>query len=114
VVAKAGNETTITGVDDLRGHSVGVNLGSNFEQLLRDLPYADEIDIRTYESNIEQDTALGRVDVFVMAVSLRRRSSRKARCRLPLPGNRSARSATPCRFAKTKPASRCATGSMRR
>ena len=66
VVVKAGNETTITGVEDLRGKSVGVNLGSNFEQLLRDLPYADEIDIRTYESNIEQDTALGRIDAFVM------------------------------------------------
>ena len=48
------------------GKTVAVNLGSNFEELLRELPYADEIDIRTYESNIEQDTALGRVDAFVM------------------------------------------------
>ena len=66
VVVKAGNETEISGVDSLRGRTVAVNLGSNFEQLLRDLPFADEIDIRTYESNIEQDTALGRVDAFVM------------------------------------------------
>ena len=65
VVTKEGNDE-IEGVEDLRGKSVAVNLGSNFEQLLRDLPYADEIDIRTYESNIEQDTALGRVDAFVM------------------------------------------------
>ncbi|XKE46582.1 amino acid ABC transporter substrate-binding protein [Halomonas organivorans] len=65
VVVKAGNET-IEGVEDLRGKTVAVNLGSNYEQLLRELPYADEIDIRTYESNIEQDTALGRVDAFVM------------------------------------------------
>lgn len=65
VVTREGNEE-IEGVEDLRGKSVAVNLGSNFEQLLRDLPYADEIDIRTYESNIEQDTALGRVDAFVM------------------------------------------------
>ena len=65
VVTKEGNEE-IAGVEDLRGKTVAVNLGSNFEQLLRDLPYADEIDIRTYESNIEQDTALGRVDAFVM------------------------------------------------
>jgi putative amino-acid transport system substrate-binding protein len=65
VVVKEGNEE-IGGVEDLRGHTVAVNLGSNFEQLLRELPYADEIDIRTYESNIEQDTALGRVDAFVM------------------------------------------------
>jgi putative S-methylcysteine transport system substrate-binding protein len=65
VVTRKGNDA-IGGVDDLRGRTVAVNLGSNFEQLLRDLPYADEIDIRTYESNIEQDTALGRVDAFVM------------------------------------------------
>lgn len=66
VVVKAGNEDEIDGVEALRGRTVAVNLGSNFEQLLRDLPYADEIDIRTYESNLEQDTALGRVDAFVM------------------------------------------------
>ncbi|WP_043530226.1 amino acid ABC transporter substrate-binding protein [Litchfieldella xinjiangensis] len=65
VVVRQGNES-IEGVEDLRGKSVAVNLGSNYEQLLRELPYADEIDIRTYESNIEQDTALGRVDAFVM------------------------------------------------
>ncbi|SFU86045.1 amino acid ABC transporter substrate-binding protein [Halomonas korlensis] len=65
VVVREGNEE-IQGVEDLRGKTVAVNLGSNYEQLLRELPYADEIDIRTYESNIEQDTALGRVDAFVM------------------------------------------------
>jgi len=66
VVVRKGNEDEITGVDDLRGRTVAVNLGSNFEQLLRELPFAEEIDIRTYESNIERDTALGRVDAFVM------------------------------------------------
>lgn len=65
VVTKKGNDE-IEGVEDLRGKTVAVNLGSNFAQLLRDLPYADEIDIQTYEANIEQDTALGRVDAFVM------------------------------------------------
>ncbi|PYE83909.1 amino acid ABC transporter substrate-binding protein [Pseudoroseicyclus aestuarii] len=65
VVTREGNDE-IGGVEDLRGKTVAVNLGSNFEQLLRDLPFADEVDIRTYESNIEQDTALGRVDAFVM------------------------------------------------
>ncbi len=65
VVTKAGNEE-INGVEDLKGKTVAVNLGSNFEALLRDLPYAEEIDIKTYESNIERDTALGRVDAFVM------------------------------------------------
>ncbi|WBU62701.1 amino acid ABC transporter substrate-binding protein [Paracoccus aerodenitrificans] len=65
VVTREGNDE-IDGVDSLRGKTVAVNLGSNFEQLLRELPFADEINIRTYESNIEQDTALGRVDAFVM------------------------------------------------
>lgn len=65
VVVRAGNED-IQGVDDLSGRSVAVNLGSNYEQLLRELPNADEIEIRTYDSNIEQDVALGRVDAFVM------------------------------------------------
>lgn len=65
VVVRAGNDT-IEGVEDLSGKSVAVNLGSNYEQLLREQPNADEIDIRTYESNIEQDVALGRVDAFVM------------------------------------------------
>ncbi|BES72389.1 amino acid ABC transporter substrate-binding protein [Marinobacter nanhaiticus D15-8W] len=65
VVTKQGNDE-IESVEDLKGKTVAVNLGSNFEALLRELPYADEIDIRTYESNLEQDTALGRVDAFVM------------------------------------------------
>lgn len=65
VVVREGNEE-IQSVEDLKGKTVAVNLGSNYEELLRELPYADEIDIRTYESNIEQDTALGRVDAFVM------------------------------------------------
>lgn len=44
-VVKKGNETEITGVESLRGRTVAVNLGSNFEQLLRELPFGDEIDI---------------------------------------------------------------------
>ncbi|MFC5586413.1 amino acid ABC transporter substrate-binding protein [Nitratireductor kimnyeongensis] len=66
VVVKKGNEGEITGPESLKGRSVAVNLGSNFEQLLRELPYSDEIEIKTYESNLEQETALGRVDAFVM------------------------------------------------
>tara|TARA_R110002049_G_scaffold102718_1_gene248473 strand:+ start:17397 stop:18167 length:771 start_codon:yes stop_codon:yes gene_type:complete len=65
VVVRAGNDS-IQGVEDLSGKSVAVNLGSNYEQLLREQSNADEIDIRTYESNIEQDVALGRVEAFVM------------------------------------------------
>lgn len=66
IVVREGNEAGINGPADLSGKSVAVNLGSNFEELLRELPNADDIDIRTYESNIEQDVAIGRVDAFVM------------------------------------------------
>ncbi|MBZ9557565.1 amino acid ABC transporter substrate-binding protein [Halomonas coralii] len=65
VVVRKGNDA-IHSVEDLKGKTVAVNLGSNYEQLLRELPYADQIDIKTYESNIEQDVALGRADAFVM------------------------------------------------
>ncbi|GHB14983.1 amino acid ABC transporter substrate-binding protein [Salinicola rhizosphaerae] len=65
VVVRKGNDE-IHGVEDLKGKTVAVNLGSNYEQLLEELPYADEINIKTYDSNIEQDVALGRADAFVM------------------------------------------------
>ncbi len=65
IVTRAGNDD-ITGPESLKGKTVAVNLGSNFEALLRGLPYASEITIRTYDTGIEQDTALGRVDAFVM------------------------------------------------
>ena len=81
IVVKKGNEDKITGPESLSGKTVAVNLGSNFEQLLRDLPNADEITIKTYESNIEQDTALGRVDAFVMD----RVSSSQVIAKSPLP-----------------------------
>lgn len=80
VVTRKGNEA-ITGIDSLDGKTVAVNLGSNFEQLLRELPNADKITIKTYESNIEQDTALGRVDAFVMD----RVSSAQVIAQSPLP-----------------------------
>src|SRR4051812_11744541 len=44
IVTREGNEATISGPADLSGKSVAVNLGSNFEDLLRELPNADEID----------------------------------------------------------------------
>lgn len=65
VVRRAGNEA-VTGPDSLSGKTVAVNLGSNFEELLRGLPNANEITIKTYDANIAQETALGRVDAFVM------------------------------------------------
>nr|WP_245879724.1 amino acid ABC transporter substrate-binding protein [Zobellella endophytica] len=65
IVVRKGNDS-IRGLDDLKGKKVAVNLGSNFEQLLRARDTNNEIDIITYETNLEQDVVLGRIDAFVM------------------------------------------------
>ncbi|MEI8594313.1 amino acid ABC transporter substrate-binding protein [Photobacterium sp. Hal280] len=65
LVVRKGNDN-IKSTDDLNGKTVGVNLGSNYEQLLRGLDNADEITIKTYDTGIEHDVALGRTDAFVM------------------------------------------------
>lgn len=56
----------IQGIEDLDGKTVAVNLGSNFEQLLRDYDKNNKINIKTYDTGIEHDVALGRADAFVM------------------------------------------------
>ncbi|RBW42601.1 amino acid ABC transporter substrate-binding protein [Psychromonas sp. B3M02] len=56
----------IQGIEDLKGKKVAVNLGSNFEEVLRKYDINNEINIVTYDTGIEQDVALGRADAFVM------------------------------------------------
>jgi putative amino-acid transport system substrate-binding protein len=65
IVVRKGN-SEITNIDDLKGKKVAVNLGSNFEQLLRKHDTDKQINIATYDTGIEQDVALGRSDAFVM------------------------------------------------
>jgi putative amino-acid transport system substrate-binding protein len=56
----------IQSIEDLEGKTVAVNLGSNFEALLRDYNKGNKINIKTYDTGIEHDVALGRADAFVM------------------------------------------------
>lgn len=65
ITVRKGNDT-IHNVADLSGKTVAVNLGSNFEQLLREQPNASDITIKTYDTGIEHDVALGRADAFIM------------------------------------------------
>lgn len=65
IVVRKGNNS-IQGLADLKDKKVAVNLGSNFEQLLRKQDTNHEINIITYETNLEQDVVLGRTDAFVM------------------------------------------------
>jgi len=65
LAVRKGNNT-IKSLHDLKGKTVAVNLGSNFEQLLKKHDKNGDINIKTYDSSFEQDVALGRVDAFVM------------------------------------------------
>ncbi|ANQ27768.1 amino acid ABC transporter substrate-binding protein [Vibrio natriegens] len=65
ITVRKGNDS-IKGIDDLAGKIVAVNLGSNFEQLLRKYDQDGKINIKTYDTGIEHDVALGRSDAFVM------------------------------------------------
>ncbi|MDG3086772.1 amino acid ABC transporter substrate-binding protein [Vibrio hannami] len=65
VAVRKGNDS-INGLQDLEGKTVAVNLGSNFEELLRKNDTEGKINIKTYETGFEHETALGRVDAFVM------------------------------------------------
>jgi len=65
VVVRKGNKE-IRGIQDLANKTVGVNLGSNFAELLRQYDSSNSITIKTYDTGIERDVALGRTDAFVM------------------------------------------------
>lgn len=65
ITVRKGN-TSIKNINDLEGKTVAVNLGSNFEQLLRKHDQNGKINIKTYDTGIEHDVALGRADAFVM------------------------------------------------
>jgi putative amino-acid transport system substrate-binding protein len=65
VVVRKGNKD-IHGIKDLANKTVGVNLGSNFAELLRQYDSSNNITIKTYDTGIERDVALGRTDAFVM------------------------------------------------
>lgn len=64
VVTRKGSD--INGLEDLAGKTVAVNLGSNYEQLLRAYDKDNKINIKTYDTGIEQELMLGRIDAFVM------------------------------------------------
>ncbi len=65
ITVRKGNDS-IQSIEDLEGKTVAVNLGSNFEQLLRNIDKDGKINIKTYDTGIEHDVALGRADAFVM------------------------------------------------
>ena len=65
VAVKRGNRD-IHGVADLKGKQVAVIAGSGAGEKLRALPFGEQIAIQAYNGGLEQETALGKVDAFVM------------------------------------------------
>ncbi|WP_114193437.1 cystine ABC transporter substrate-binding protein [Edaphovirga cremea] len=66
VLTKKGNESQFTKPDDLKGKKVGVGLGSNYEQWLRE--NQPGVDIRTYDDDPTkyQDLRVGRIDAILV------------------------------------------------
>ena len=66
LVVKKGNDK-ITKLEDLKGKKVGVDLGSNYEQIMRKYDTKNEINIITYQgSGATQDVMLGRIDALMI------------------------------------------------
>jgi len=65
VVKKDNN--TIEKLEDLKGKKIGVSLGSNYEQIIRDFDKNKEITVVTYEDDggMRQDLVLGRIDALM-------------------------------------------------
>lgn len=66
LVVKNDNED-IKSLEDLKGKKVGVSLGSNYEQIVKDFDINNEIDVITYESyqGSLQDVSIGRIDAVL-------------------------------------------------
>jgi len=66
LIVKKGNED-VKSLEDLKGKKVGVSLGSNYEQIIKESDVNNEIEVVTYEDFLGslQDVALGRIDAVL-------------------------------------------------
>ncbi|MGB3368226.1 MAG: amino acid ABC transporter substrate-binding protein [Acidaminobacteraceae bacterium] len=66
LIVKSDNDDIKT-LEDLKGKKVGVSLGSNYEQMVKDFDVDNEIDVITYESyqGSLQDVSIGRIDAVL-------------------------------------------------
>jgi len=66
LVSKKGN-SKIKDLESLQGKKVGVSLGSNYEKMIKDSQYTDQIDVITYENfqGSLQDVSNGRLDAVL-------------------------------------------------
>lgn len=66
LIVKKGNDAIKT-LEDLQGKKIGVSLGSNYEQIIKEYDTNNKIKVITYEDYIGslQDVALGRIDAVM-------------------------------------------------
>lgn len=66
MVVKKGNDSIKT-LEDLKGKKIGVSLGSNYEQIIKDFDKNNEIKVVTYDNDggMRQDVVLGRTDAMM-------------------------------------------------
>lgn len=66
LIVKKGNND-IKSLEDLKGKKVGVSLGSNYEQLIKEYDTNNEIKVITYQDFIGslQDVSIGRIDAVM-------------------------------------------------
>lgn len=66
MMVKKGNESIKT-LADLKGKKIGVSLGSNYEQIIKDYDKNNEIKVVTYDNDggMRQDVSLGRIDAMM-------------------------------------------------
>lgn len=66
LIVQKGNDG-IKSLEDLKDKKVGVSLGSNYEQLIREYDKNNDIEVITYEDFVGslQDVAIGRIDAVI-------------------------------------------------
>ncbi|WBW95508.1 amino acid ABC transporter substrate-binding protein [Oceanirhabdus sp. W0125-5] len=61
------DDNSIKSLEDLKGKKVGVSLGSNYENMIREFDTGNEIEVVTYDgSGLYHDLSLGRIDAVLM------------------------------------------------
>ncbi|MEG0308090.1 MAG: ABC transporter permease subunit [Clostridium sp.] len=68
IIVKKGNSEGINSFEDLKGKTVGVDLGSNYEKIVKDKDINNEIEVITYQSTDAafNDLMLGRIQGVVV------------------------------------------------
>lgn len=78
----------INSLEDLKGKKIGVGLGTNYAQIIKEFDTNDEIEVISYEGNgFQQDVKLKRIDAYIEDRTSAVESIKKASLPLKLVGS---------------------------